>query len=111
MKTAERKAAVAAYKERKVAAGIYSIRCVPTGQRWVGRATNLSTIQNRVWFTLRQAIHHSRSLQDAWREHDSACFIFEELERLGETALAYNRDGALRDRLAHWRVALGAEAI
>jgi hypothetical protein len=33
-----RKAAVAAYKERKIAAGIYAIRCVASDQVWIGSA-------------------------------------------------------------------------
>jgi hypothetical protein len=53
MKTEDRKAAVTAYKERKVESGIYAIRCAASGEVWVGSAPNLSTIQNRLWFTLR----------------------------------------------------------
>jgi hypothetical protein len=111
MNEQDRKAAVAAYKERKVAAGIYTIRCIPTSQRWVGRAANLDTIQNRLRFTLQHGIHQNRSLQAAWREHGPDCFIFEVLERLDGAAIAYNRDGALRDRMAHWRAELEATAI
>jgi hypothetical protein len=33
----DRKAAVAAYKERKSACGIYALRCGPSGEVWVGR--------------------------------------------------------------------------
>jgi hypothetical protein len=111
MKGEERKAALAAYKQRKVAAGIYAIRCVLSGQRWVGRARDFSNVQNRLWFTLRQGIHPSRSLQAAWAQHGSGGLIFAELERLGEAALLHNREGALRERLAHWSTELEAEAI
>ena len=54
MKGEGRKAAVAAYKERKVETGIYAVRCTASDQVWVGIAPDLSTIQNRLWFTLRQ---------------------------------------------------------
>ncbi len=30
----DRKAAVTAYKERKVTPGIYAVRCTPTNQAW-----------------------------------------------------------------------------
>lgn len=111
MKGEDRKAAVAAYKERKAAAGIYAVRCVSTGQRWLGRAPDLSTVQNRLWFTLRQGNSPNRVLQAEWREHGADNFTFEEIERLEDEELAYVRDRALRDRLAHWRTELGAEAI
>ena len=48
MKGEDRKRAVAAYKERKVEAGIYVVRCLASGQVWVGSAPDLSTIQNRL---------------------------------------------------------------
>jgi hypothetical protein len=111
MKCEDRKAAVAAYKERKVAAGVYALRCIPTNQRWVGRAPDLSTVQNRLWFTLRQGGHPHRTLQAAWREHGPEGFAFEEVERLDDEALAYVRDRVLKDRLTYWCTTLGAEAI
>jgi hypothetical protein len=111
MKGEDRKAAVAAYKERKAIAGIYALRCVPTGQRWAGRARDLGTVQNRLWFTLRQGSNPHRSLQAAWREHGAESFAFEEIERLDDEAIAYVRDRILKDRLAHWCATLGAEAI
>jgi hypothetical protein len=38
----DRKAAIAAYKERKTVAGIYVIRCAASGGAWVGQAPNLA---------------------------------------------------------------------
>lgn len=49
-----RKAAVAAYKERKVEAGAYVVRFTASGQAWVGSAPDLATIGSRIWFSLRQ---------------------------------------------------------
>jgi AICAR transformylase/IMP cyclohydrolase PurH len=111
MKSEDKKAAMTTYKERKVAAGIYALRCVPTGQRWVGRAPDLSTIQNRLSFTLRQGSNPHQTLQAAWSEHGAEKFTFEEIERLDDEALAYIRDRNLKDRLAHWCAELDAEAI
>lgn len=38
MKSIERRAALATYKERKVQAGIYTVHCAATGERWGGKA-------------------------------------------------------------------------
>ena len=51
--TSDRKAAIAAYKERKTIAGIFVIRCKASPQAWVGQTPNLEKVQNRIWFTLR----------------------------------------------------------
>ncbi|CAN7581547.1 GIY-YIG nuclease family protein [Bosea sp. LjRoot237] len=111
MRHEDRRAAVAAYKERKVVAGIYLVRCLATGERWAGQAPDLSTIQNRVWFTLRHGGHRGRSLQAAWIAHGEGAFAFEEIERLGEKALEAGRERVMKARLAHWCAELGAEAM
>jgi hypothetical protein len=107
----QRKAATAAYRERKSVAGIYAVVCRPSGERWVGRALDLDTIQNRLWFTLRQGNCAHRSLQAAWNAHGPAAFALEIIERLDDETLNYVRDRALRDRLKHWCSVLAAEAI
>lgn len=66
MKTEDKKAAIAAYKERKAIVGIYVVRCLTSGKIWIGQSTNLDTIQNRLWFTLRLGNHPCRDLQRAW---------------------------------------------
>jgi len=95
----DRKAAVAAYKERKADAGIYAVRCLPTGLRWIGRTPDLATARNRLWFTLRQGMHANRTLQAAWNELGADSFAFEPVESLDEETLAYVRDRVLKDRL------------
>jgi hypothetical protein len=111
MKGAERKAAIAAYRERKVVAGIFAVRCVPTGKVWVGGAPNLETIQNRIWFVLRQNAGTNRALQSAWNEAGADAFAFEIVERLDEETSSYFQAAALKDRLQHWRSQLGAELV
>jgi len=106
-----RKAAIGAYKERKSAAGIYVVRCRVSGRAWVGRAPDLRTIGNRLWFTLRCGTSLHRDLQDAWRQHGEASFAFEELERLDDDLSPYAREKALEARLAHWRDTLGADTL
>ena len=109
--TSDRKAAIAAYKERKTIAGIFVIRSLASAGRWVGQAPNLETIQNRIWFSLRQGSHTCRSLQAAWTAHGPDDLTFEECERLDDEETAYIRMALLKERLMHWRAALGAEAV
>jgi hypothetical protein len=109
--TSARKAAIAAYKERKPAAGIFVIRCKPSSEAWVGQTPDLQKIQNRIWFTLRQGSHPCRSLQAAWTAHGPDSFAFEECERLDEEDSAYVREALLKERALHWRTELGAEAV
>jgi hypothetical protein len=111
MKGEDRKAAVLAYKERKVEAGIYAVRCAPSGQVWAGSAPDLSTIQNRIWFMLRQGVNSHRSLHDAWAAHGADAFSFEVLERIEDEDIGYVRDRMLKAALIRWTEALGAVRI
>jgi hypothetical protein len=107
----QRKAAIAAYKERKTKAGIFAVSCTATGGRWIGCAPDLSTIQNRLWFTLRQGGHRRGSLQTAWTAHGPEAFSLEVVETLDDETLAYVRDRVLAERQAHWCAVHAAEAI
>lgn len=111
MKTEDKKAAIAAYKERKAIVGIYVVRCLASGKIWIGQSTNLDTIQNRLWFTLRLGNHPCRDLQQAWNHGTSDDFVFEELERMEDEKLAYVRQARLKERVAYWRSSLGGTAI
>ena len=111
MDRSERKAAVSAYKERKAVAGVYAIRCAATDEQWVGAAPDLSTIWTRRTFALRQGIETNRALQSAWNTHGPESFTFKILEEIDLEQLTYGRERALKERIAHWREALGAEAI
>lgn len=107
----DRKAAVAAYKERKAVAGIYALRCTASGQVWVGHAPDLDTVRNRLWFSLRTGSDPHRDLQQAWTIHGADRFAFEVLERLKEEELPYARKALVKQRLSHWRDRLGALSI
>ena len=111
MRKDARKAALAAYRERKFAGGIFAVRCSPSGQLWVGSAPDLGTIQNRLWFALRQGASMNKRMQAAWQDHGPDSFTFEEVERLDEEADPYLRDKQRKERLDHWRAAMGAEAV
>ena len=102
MRQDERKAATAAYKERRAAIGIYRVRCVASGEAWVGSALDLGAIGNRIMFMLRQGSHRHAGLQTAWHQHGEAGFVVEEVERLDDDALAAGRDRVLKARRDHW---------
>lgn len=108
----DRKALIAAYKERKTAAGIYAVRCEASGRVWVGRTPNLDTVGNRLRFSLRSGTHPNRALQAAWSARGDDGFSIEPLERLeADDEPAFARDRLLKDRLAHWRSRLDAPAV
>ncbi|NVN85684.1 MAG: GIY-YIG nuclease family protein [Rhodopseudomonas sp.] len=111
MQKDNRKAAIAAYKERKACAGIYAIRCTASAQVWVGQTPHLDTIQNRIWFSLRQGSHPNRALQAAWTLHGADTFAFEPLEQLAEEESRYVRDALLKERAGHWQSTLDARAM
>ncbi len=109
MSTQDRKAAVAAYKERKVESGIYVIQCTTSGQAWVGSAPDLSTIKNRIWFSLRQGGNTNRTLLEAWRIHGSDAFTFSIVDRLADDEEeGYFRDAALKSLRIKWTAKLNA---
>ncbi len=111
MKGEARRAAIAAYKRRVVPAGIFAIRCTASGQCWVGKAVDLTTILNRLRFTLSRDVCMNRPLQEAWRRHGADCFAFETVETLDDDLTPYVRDRTLKERLDYWQAALPAERI
>ncbi|MBP0580200.1 GIY-YIG nuclease family protein [Labrys sp. LIt4] len=111
MKREERKAVVDAYKKRKIAAGIYAVRCAETGDCWVGRAPDLSKIRNRLWFTLGQGVSLNQALQTAWKKHGEHAFRLEIVEELEDEEVAFVRERVLKERLDHWVAALAAKPI
>ena len=109
--TVDRKAALAAYKERRVPSGIFAVRCAASGQLWLGRAADLASIRNRLWFALGLGNFHRPAMQAAWNEHGESCFSFEVVERLDTESGEPVDDIDLKRSLAHWRDAMGADAV
>jgi len=107
----DRKAAIAAYKERKSICGIYALRCAPSGEVWVGYAPDMEKIRNRLDFSLRSAATPHRSLKEAVQAHGMQAIAFEILEEKAEEEPGFARDAWRKARLAHWRKELGAEVI
>ena len=106
-----RKAAVAAYKERPPAYGVFAVVCNATGQAWVGHSRHVDTRQNGLWFELRQGAGRCASLQAAWTEHGEPEFRFEELDRLRPDYPEIGRTDELKKREALWRHRLRAEPL
>lgn len=107
----DRKAAIASYRERKAAPGIFAIRCAASGQQWLGQAPDITTVQARHWFGLRLGSHANRAMQAAWNAHGAADFSFESLELLPEEDNPVTLSSQLRDALKRWRGELGAPAV
>lgn len=107
----DRKAAVAAYKERKPAWGVFAIQCTATGQAWVGCSRHVDTEQNGLWFTLRLGSSPFASLQAAWSAHTPEDFRFEELDRLKPDHPPAGRAAELKRRQALWAPRLQAEPL
>ena len=66
MTTIDRKAAIAAYKERKVAAGIYAVRCAATGEVWVEQSRHVETQRNGLWFAASQDVSPKDNVSVGW---------------------------------------------
>lgn len=107
----DKKAAVAAYKERKSVAGIFAVRCIATSEVWVGQSPNLDKAQNRIWFTLRMGASTYRTLQPVWNAQDEKDFAFDVLEEIDDEPDAYTRKKILADRAAFWRDKLGGREL
>ncbi|CAH1673489.1 MULTISPECIES: GIY-YIG nuclease family protein [unclassified Chelatococcus] len=111
MNREERKALVAAYKERKTVTGLYAIECTATGAHWAGRAPDISTIWNRLEFTLGQGLHRHSGLQAAWHAHGGHAFRLRILETVDDDMPSFAAERLLRERLAHWCAELNAERL
>ena len=106
-----RKSAIATYKERKPAHGVFAVICRATGETWVGQSRNLDAQQNGVWFALKHRGSPYRVLQAAWDLHGEDAFSFEELERLREDYPTIGVRDELKRRQALWATRLHAKGL
>lgn len=110
MDNARKKDLIRTYKEQKPVAGIFAVRCVPSGEAWVAKAPDIAKRQPGLWFQLGMGSFPGRSLQAAWNAHGEAAFVFEVLEEVtDENELLI--PALLKDREAHWRKELNAAAL
>jgi hypothetical protein len=102
----------AAYKERKVRAGVFVVRCEASGEAWVSATRELHNRRNSVWFSLRLGSHPNARMVAAWRANGEASFAYEELQVFeDETLTGWSLDQALKDAALKWREALDARAL
>jgi hypothetical protein len=105
-----RREAVRAFKERKTSAGVFAVRCAPSGEVWVSASRNLDGQKASLWFQLKMKGCYARSLQAAWNQHGEAAFAFEVLETVEDDQLT---PAGLADELKRldvaWREKLGAQ--
>jgi DNA-binding transcriptional regulator YhcF (GntR family) len=73
-------------------AGVYAIRCVPTGQVYVGSSKDVSWRKVVHWARLRNGTHYNLRLQEAWTRHGEEAFVFEVLELLDDPDTARLRE-------------------
>ncbi len=91
--------------------GIFVVRCAAVGQAWVGSSTNLSAVQNSLWFQLRGGLHRNAALQEAWKHHTEQAFSLEVLEKLQDDVSALLIDQQLAARKKEWASSLKAEVL
>ena len=104
MKPIDRKAAIAAYKDKTTRAGVFAVRCAVDGRTWVMESRHVETQQNSLWFALRQGAYPGNpALQRAWTAHGEAAFSFEVLECLPEDTSALLQRSELRAMASRWR--------
>jgi hypothetical protein len=108
---ASRKELVLQFKEIKVQAGIYAVRCTQTGRVWVGPSRNLSATKNGLWSGLRAGMHMEKSLQAEWTAKGEQAFEYETLEVLDEEVHPVNMSGVLKEKKGKWVAELNAEAL
>jgi hypothetical protein len=108
---ASRKELVRQYKEIRVPAGIYVVRCVASGRAWVGTSRNLGATKNGLWFGLRAGLHRETSLQAEWNAQGEQSFEYEAVELLDEDVHALNVFGELKEMKSKWVARLGAEPL
>ena len=107
-----RKALVRDYRDRKVEAGIYAVRCAASGEVWVGATPDLATRQNGIWFSLRHGGHSETSLRAAWATHGEAAFSFAALEAIDDENLGpLGKSSLLKERRTVWIETLNARGL
>jgi len=103
-----RKAAIREFKERKIARGAFAVRCLATGEVWVGSARNLDAVKNRIWFGLRLGNHPEKSLQKRWNRHGEQAFECQVLEKLDDEVSPLAEADLLKEKKGQWMEKLGA---
>src|SRR5215469_12667945 len=91
---------VAGERRMDECAGVYTIRCVATGQAYVGSSTDLEWGKGAHWARLRNGNHPNSRLQEAWTRRGEQMSVFEVLELVPD-------EGRLREAEAAHILAFG----
>jgi len=108
---AEKREAARQFKERKVPAGAYSVRCPASSEVWVGISRNLDAARNGCWAALRMRAHRVPGLQAAWDSHGEPAFEFEILEAIDEDLHPLAIPDLLKGLKASWLAKLNAQPL
>ncbi|MCB9992531.1 MAG: GIY-YIG nuclease family protein [Hyphomicrobiaceae bacterium] len=106
-----RRRVAAEYRDRDVYPGIFALHCVSAGKTWIGKAPDISKIENRLRFSLNSGVILQTDLKAALAAHGADSFRFEELERLKPDLSPLARDQELKSAQARWASRLGAGTI
>jgi hypothetical protein len=106
-----RKDLIRTYKERVQKRGVFCVRCVATGQQWVGAVPDLDAARNQQWFLLRQGTHRNPDIQTAWNTHGEQVFEFEILETLDKDVEPSRVNDLLKQALQLWADERGAQTL
>jgi hypothetical protein len=79
--------------------GIYVITCRPTGQRYVGKSTNINVRWYHHRTTLQEGRGVNRRLQSLWNQHGPEAFSFRVWRECGRYELEFAEQDAI-DRLS-----------
>jgi len=107
----DRKEAIRKFKEHQPPRGVFAVRSTATGEAWVGSFTNLESMRNRLWFSLRLGMHRDTSLQEAWNAQGEQAFAYEILEKFDDDLCAIELNDRLKERKRHWAAQLGARTL
>jgi hypothetical protein len=107
----DRKEAIRKFKERKVHAGIYVVRCAESGRAWVGPSRNLDASRNSTWMMLRQGSHRDAALQAEWNARGEAAFEYEIAERFDDDLSPLLMPDRLKSQLKKWGGQLNAARL
>ena len=78
----DKKAAKLAYKASRRPMGIFQVRNVVSGKRFVGSSVDLSAIFNRIRFQLFAGAHPNKDLEADWKRLGADKFTFDVLEEI-----------------------------
>lgn len=72
---------------QEVVTGVYEIRCIHNGRRYIGSAANFSSRWRLHYTQLETGTHHSRHLQRSWNKYGESGFVFRVVEQCDRASI------------------------